>query len=81
MTLVGSCVETIFNIFREIGVYRDNPNPHRRPYLDFEIFWLVRKKVFIGQTIAFLIFIPPKQLIVGENFHTKAQNKKLRAII
>ena len=50
MTLVGSCVETIFKIFRKIGVYSDNPNPQRRPYLEFEIFWLVRKKVFIGQT-------------------------------
>ena len=39
-----------FNIFRKLGVCSDNPNPQRRLHLEFELFWLARKKVFIGQT-------------------------------
>ena len=36
--------------FRKIGAFSDNPNPQRRPFLEFELFWLVRTNIFIGRT-------------------------------
>ena len=39
--------------FNKIGKFRacsDNSNPQRRLFLEFELFWLVRKKVFMCQT-------------------------------